>query len=81
LFEFAVIISQPQELEFAKIQSTKILFLAAVALPTETDKLQTSIDVKIDPEAEPPKVLCPHCLRTATNGIQCKGICVADNDY
>ncbi len=27
------------------------------------------------------KVLCPHCLRTATNGISCKGICVADSDY
>jgi hypothetical protein len=63
------------------MQSTKIFSLAAVALPTETEKLQTSIDVKIDREAETPKVLCPHCLRTATNGIQCKGICVADNDY
>ncbi|WP_173867211.1 hypothetical protein [Synechococcus sp. BDU 130192] len=27
------------------------------------------------------KVLCPHCKRTATNGIKCKGICVADSDY
>jgi hypothetical protein len=27
------------------------------------------------------KILCPHCRRTATNGISCKGICVADNDY
>ena len=27
------------------------------------------------------KILCPHCKRTATNGIKCKGICVADNDY
>jgi SAM-dependent methyltransferase len=26
-------------------------------------------------------VLCPHCLRTASNGLKCKGICVADNDY
>ena len=32
-----------------------------------------------DREAE--KILCPHCRRTATNGIKCKGICVADNDY
>lgn len=31
------------------------------------------------PEIE--KVLCPHCLRTATNGIKCQGICVADSDY
>jgi len=27
------------------------------------------------------KILCPHCKRTATNGIKCKGICVADSDY
>jgi hypothetical protein len=39
----------------------------ASALPTEAEK--------------PEKVLCPHCLRTANNGIKCKGICVADSDY
>lgn len=27
------------------------------------------------------KILCPHCRRTATNGIKCKGICVAESDY
>jgi hypothetical protein len=27
------------------------------------------------------KILCPHCRRTATNGIKCKGMCVADSDY
>ena len=27
------------------------------------------------------KVLCNHCGRTASNGIRCLGICVADNDY
>ena len=27
------------------------------------------------------KVLCNHCGRTASNGIRCRGICVADNDY
>ncbi len=26
-------------------------------------------------------ILCPHCLRTATNGIKCQGICVADSGY
>ena len=26
-------------------------------------------------------VLCKHCKRTATNGIRCLGMCVADNDY
>ena len=26
-------------------------------------------------------VLCNHCKRTASNGIRCLGMCVADNDY
>ena len=26
-------------------------------------------------------ILCNYCLRTASNGIRCMGICVADNDY
>ena len=26
-------------------------------------------------------VLCHHCKRTASNGIRCLGMCVADNDY
>ncbi|WP_156777557.1 hypothetical protein [Synechococcus sp. RS9916] len=26
-------------------------------------------------------VLCPHCKRTADNGIRCQGICVADSEY
>ena len=30
-------------------------------------------------EEEP--ILCDHCLRTASNGIRCMGICVADNEY
>ena len=30
-------------------------------------------------ELEP--ILCNHCHRTASNGIRCLGMCVADNDY
>ena len=26
-------------------------------------------------------ILCNHCKRTASNGIRCMGICVADSDY
>lgn len=46
-------------------------------LEYQTEKDQT----KKDPSKEDEKILCPHCKRTATNGIKCKGICVADNDY
>lgn len=52
-----------------------------VKLQTDEDKLQESTSIKINEEIENEKVLCPHCQRTATNGIKCKGICVADNDY
>lgn len=31
------------------------------------------------PPGEP--VLCQHCGRTASNGISCQGICVADSGY
>ena len=50
-------------------------------LQTEKDKLQISTNMEINQETAKEEVLCPHCLRTATNGIKCKGICVADNDY
>ncbi len=50
-------------------------------LQTEQDKLPTSINPNSEQETENEKILCPHCQRTATNGIKCKGICVADNDY
>ncbi len=43
---------------------------------TEKDKSQAKNDAE-----KQDKILCPHCKRTATNGIKCKGICVADNDY
>ncbi len=29
----------------------------------------------------PEPVLCSHCGRTASNGISCQGICVADSGY
>jgi hypothetical protein len=41
----------------------------------------SNIDADDDRESKIEKILCPHCRRTATNGIKCKGICVADSDY
>jgi hypothetical protein len=45
----------------------------------DKEKAQASSSQNTAPEPE--KILCPHCQRTATNGIKCKGICVSDNDY
>ncbi len=52
-----------------------------VEINRENDKFQASDSIKINQQTENEKVLCSHCQRTATNGIKCKGICVADNDY
>jgi hypothetical protein len=43
----------------------------------------TSPPTKSDPstEVKEDRILCPHCKRTANNGIKCKGICVAESDY
>ena len=42
-----------------------------------TDENKKEPRVSLDKE----KILCNHCKRTASNGIRCLGICVADNDY
>ncbi|GAA6623294.1 hypothetical protein [Scytonema sp. NUACC26] len=52
-----------------------------VKIQIEKDKLQAFPSIKINQETENEKVFCSHCQRTATNGIKCKGICVADNEY
>ena len=36
---------------------------------------------KIDLSSEKDPILCNHCQRTASNGVRCLGMCVADNDY
>ena len=36
---------------------------------------------KINLIAEKDQILCHHCKRTASNGVRCLGMCVADNDY
>ena len=36
---------------------------------------------KINLISEKDTVLCNNCKRTASNGVRCLGMCVADNDY
>ena len=36
---------------------------------------------KINLSSNKEAILCHHCKRTASNGIRCLGMCVADNDY
>ena len=36
---------------------------------------------KINLPLEKDHILCKHCKRTASNGVRCLGMRVADNDY
>ena len=36
---------------------------------------------KINHSLDKDPILCKHCERTASNGVRCLGMCVADNDY
>jgi hypothetical protein len=47
----------------------------SIETDTDTNTDSSSQEVKAEP------ILCPHCLRTKSNGIKCKGICVAESDY
>ena len=42
-------------------------------------KNQNNSKVNLTSDKDP--ILCNHCKRTASNGIRCLGMCVADNDY
>ena len=42
-------------------------------------KIENSSKINLHSNEEP--ILCKHCKRTASNGIRCLGMCVADNDY
>ena len=44
-----------------------------------SEKLKTRNETRVFLDLE--KILCNHCKRTASNGIRCLGICVADNEY
>ena len=47
----------------------------------ELISLENQNNSKINISSKKDPILCNHCKRTATNGIRCLGMCVADNDY
>lgn len=50
--------------------------------PAETDPQPASLPLPPPaPELRPEPVLCHHCGRTASNGVSCEGMCVADSGY
>ena len=44
-------------------------------------KLNGQNTTEISPPSNKDNILCNHCKRTASNGVRCLGMCVADNDY
>ena len=42
-------------------------------------RVQNSSKINLSLKKDP--ILCNHCKRTASNGVRCLGMCVADNDY
>ena len=63
--------------------STKVMILR-MTLFDSTRELISSKDQnnsKINLTSEKDSILCNHCKRTASNGVRCLGMCVADNDY
>ena len=47
----------------------------------ELISFKDQINLKINRPLEEDPILCNHCKRTASNGVRCLGMCVADNDY
>ena len=64
----------------ASIQVTNLtmaLFKSTQELISFKDKNNSKINLT----SEKDPILCNHCKRTASNGVRCLGMCVADNDY
>ena len=47
----------------------------------ELTSLNVQNNSKINLPLKKDVILCNHCKRTASNGVRCLGMCVADNDY
>ena len=59
----------------------KILRMALFDSNAELISLQIQNSSKINTSSNKDCILCNHCKRTASNGVRCLGMCVADNDY
>ena len=53
------------------------LFDTTQELISLKDQNNSEINLPLKKES----ILCNHCKRTASNGVRCLGMCVADNDY
>ena len=63
--------------------STQMMTPRMVLFDSKQDliKLKAQNNSKINFPLKKDTILCNHCKRTASNGVRCLGMCVADNDY
>ena len=63
--------------------STQVMILIMTLINTtqELISIKDQNNSKINLTSEKDPILCNHCKRTASNGVRCLGMCVADNDY
>ena len=47
----------------------------------ELVSLEDQNNSRINLPSDKDPILCNHCKRTASNGVRCLGMCVADNYY
>jgi len=59
----------------------KILRMTLFDSTKELISFKDQNNSKINHTSEKDPILCNHCKRTASNGVRCLGMCVADNDY
>ena len=64
----------------ASIQVTN-LTMALFKSTQELISFEDQNNSKINLPSEKDPILCNHCKRTASNGVRCLGMCVADYDY
>ena len=63
--------------------STQLMILGMTLFDSTQElisfKDQNNSKINLTSKEDP--ILCNHCKRTASNGVRCLGMCVADNDY
>ena len=63
--------------------STQLMTLRMALFDSKQELISLKVQnsSKINLSSNKDVVLCNHCKRTASNGVRCLGMCVADNDY
>ena len=65
------------------LASTQVINLSMALFNSKQElvSLENQSNSKINLPSKKDPILCNHCKRTASNGVRCLGMCVADNDY